>query len=439
MKRKLLLIQPSPYDGDRKPIKKRKLHFVGLALPLLAALTPDDWDVELCLETIEDIPFDTDAGLIGISSMGHGIIRSFDIAERFRVAGKAVVMGGYMASLMPEEAGKHCDSVVIGDAEAVWTDVLRDAAAGSLAPFYQRELTVLDPPLPRYDLVLDKRIGDALPVQAGRGCPNACSFCSVHCLYRRRYYRRDIPAVMRDVRHVKSLGFRKLLLLDDNIYADPGYMRELCMEIGQLDMKWMSQCSIAIGKDEALLKVLADSGCTALSFGLESISRESLDTMGKGWADPDEYPALIAAVREAGIDVSTEMVVGADGDTLESIAATAAFVRETGIVLPRFYILTPIPGTDFFDRMQEENRICNEDIYSYDGTEAVHIPRNMTPSALTGAYWSLYESVFSIGSILRRTVLDPVALKRPARQLFYLFANLHYRRQVRRRIAPNIY
>ena len=439
MNHKLLLIQPSPYDAARHPIKKRKLYFVGLALPLLAALTPDNWDVELCLETIEDIPFDTDADVVGISTMGHGIIRSLDVARRFREAGKTVILGGMMASLMPEEAAKHCDAVLIGDAEAVWSEVLRDVEKGTLKPLYRHPLTRLDPPLPRYELLLDKAIGDFLPVQAGRGCPNRCSFCSVHCLYRGTYLRRDMEAVLRDVRKVRSLGFRKLLLLDDNIYADPAYMKALCQQIGKLGMRWMSQCSIEVGRDPELLRALAASGCVALSFGLESISRESLVAMDKGWADPREYPELIARIQAAGIDVSTEMVVGADGDTLESIAATAAFIRKTGIILPRFYILTPIPGTDFWTQMKAQGRLCNEDIYSYNGTQAVHVPRHMSPAQLTEAYWALYEDVFSWSNILGRTVLASAMWRRPLRQAFYLVANLDYRHQIKQRIAPNIF
>lgn len=436
---KILLIQPSPYDHLRRPVKKRRLYFVGLALPLLAALTPDDWEVELCYETIEDIPFDTDATVIGISSMGHGIIRSMDIARQFRNLGKTVVMGGYMASLMPEEAKKHCDSVIVGDAEEVWSQVLADVANDCLQPIYKKTLTTLKTPLPRYDLILDKRIGDFLPVQAGRGCPNGCSFCSINCLYRGKYFQRDVAEVMRDVRHIKALGFKKLLLLDDNIYANPTYMGSLAKQIGELGMTWMSQCSISIGDNPELLKILAGSGCVALSFGLESITQESLNAMGKGWANPDDYPRLIANVRKAGIDVSTEMVVGADGDTLESIAATADFVQATGIVLPRFYILTPIPGTDFFTQMQEQGRVCNTDIYSYDGTEAVHVPQGMTPEELTQAYWDLYEKVYSIPRILGRTVVNTRVLKKPVRQIFYLVVSLFYRKQIRDRIAPNIF
>ncbi len=437
--KKLLLIQPSPYDQHRRPIKKARLHFVGLALPVLAALTPAGWDIELCLETIDPVPFDTDATLIGISSMGHGVTRSLDLADEFRRRGKKVVLGGYMVSLMPDEARKHCDSLVIGDAEGVWSRLICDFEAGSLQSVYQETLQTLTTPVPRYDLLLDKKIGRFLPVQAGRGCPNSCSFCSVHCLYRGQYLRRPLGEVIRDIRKVKSLGFDQCLLLDDNILADPGYLRELCETIQTLKMTWLSQCSIEIGRDPELLAMVARSGCTALSFGLESISKDSLDAMDKSWADPADYPMLIREVQKAGIDVSTEMVVGADGDTLESIKATAEFVKQCRIVLPRFYILTPIPGTDFFDTMQAQDRICNTDIYSYNGTEAVHVPRHMTAQALTEAYWELYGDVFSLPNIMMRTVFRKETLSHPGRSLLYLIANLYYRVSIQRGIAPNIF
>ncbi len=437
--RKLLLIQPSPYDRNRRPIKKRRLYFVGLAMPALAALTPSDWEVEICLETIEEVPFETDADVIGIGSMGHGIWRSIDLAREFKARGKIVVLGGYMASLMPQEALKYCDCVVVGDAEPVWADLLSDYCSGTLKPIYQRTLGDFDPPLPRYELVTGKRIGDALPVQAGRGCPNGCSFCSISCLYRGRYYRRPIKDVIRDIRRVKQLGFRKFLLLDDNILSDRDYMLALCNEIAKLKMTWISQCSIDIGRDAELLEGVAASGCTALSFGLESISSESLLAMNKGWANPAEYKQLIARVINAGIDVSSEMVIGADGDTLESIRDTARFIQTSGIVLPRFYILTPIPGTDFFHEMQAAGRICNDDIYSYNGVEAVHVPKHMSPQQLTDAYWKLYRDLFSVPSILRRTVLSRQVWRHPLRYAFYALISFYYRRQIKQGTAPNIF
>ena len=404
MKNKILLIQPTPYDQYGKLVKKHRLYFVGLALPLLAALTPDDFEVEICYETIEDVPFDTDAELIGISSMGHAVMRTIDIANKFKELGKTVILGGYMVSLMPEEAQKYCDAVMIGDSEETWGEMIEDYRNGTLKKVYKKKLTKLETPLPKYELILNKKIGNFLPVQAGRGCPKTCSFCSIYCLYHGQYLRREIPDVIRDIKRIKELGFKQFLLLDDNLFSNRDYALALCAEIKKLKMKWMTQCSIDISKDEELLKVVAEAGCYVLSFGLESISRESLVGMQKAWAHPDQYAEQLKIIRKYGIDVSTEMVVGAEGDTLESIRETAKFIEDNKITVPRFYILTPIPGTQFYDEMKEQNRIYNTDMYSYNACEAVHVPKNMTPEELTKAYWELYNEVYSYRSIFKRTI-----------------------------------
>lgn len=436
--KKILLIQPTPYDQNGKLVKKKKLYFVGLALPLLAALTPKGYEVELCYETIEDVPFDTDADLIGISSMGHAVMRTIDIAKKFRELGKTVVLGGYMVSLMPEEAKKYGDSVMIGDAEETWAEMINDYSNGKLKKVYQKKLTELKTPLPKYEMLLNKNIGNFLPVQAGRGCPKTCSFCSVYCLYKGQYLKRDIQEVIRDIKRIKELGFKQFLLLDDNIFSNRKYAIELCSEIKKLKMKWMTQCSIDIARDEELLKIIADSGCYVLSFGLESITKESLKSMNKSWANPDNYTEQIKIIRKYGIDISTEMVVGADGDTLETIRNTAKFISDNHIAVPRFYILTPIPGTKFFDEMQEQDRIYNTDIYSYNACEAVHIPKNMTPEELTKAYWELYNKVYSMKSIIKRTLLTKTIFKRPIDAIFYFGVNCFYRYQIKKGIVPNI-
>ena len=435
---KILLIQPTPYDQYGKLVKKKQLYFVGLALPLLAALTPEEFDVEICYETIEDVPFDTDADLVGISSMGHAVMRTIDIAKKFRELGKTVILGGYMVSLMPEEAQKYCDAVMIGDSEETWGEMLSDYLNGSLKKVYKKKLTKLITPLPKYELVVNKRIGNFLPVQAGRGCPKTCSFCSIYCLYQGQYLKRDIPDVIRDIKRVKELGFKQFLLLDDNLFSDRDYAVKLCSEIKKLKMKWMTQCSIDISSDEELLNIIHDSGCYVLSFGLESISRESLIGMQKAWAHPDKYLEQIAIIKKHGIDISTEMVVGAEGDTLESIKETAKFVDKAGIAVPRFYILTPIPGTQYWDEMKAQNRIYNTDMYSYNSCEAVHIPKNMSPEELTKAYWDLYNEVYSIRSIFKRTIFTRTFVKHPIRAGFYCGVNLFYRYHIKHGIVPNI-
>ena len=439
--KKLLLIQPSPYEKEGNVIKKKKLYFTGLALPLLAALTPDDWETELIYEVIEDVPFDTDADLIGVSTMGHGVIRSIDIAKEYRRRGKTVILGGYMASIMPEEAVKYCDSLIIGDAELVWQQMLSDFENGNLKKTYEKPLegNWYSTPSPRFDLLEGKNLGDFLPVQAGRGCPNSCSFCSVSCLYSGRYVKRPLPEVIRDIEQIKSLGYKKILLLDDNIFSDRKYLDSLLYTLIKLDISWMSQCEITIGKDDELLEKLQKSGCTTLSFGLESISRESLISMDKGWAVPAEYDSLIQNIRNHGIDVSTEMVVGGEGDTLESIRMTKDFIERNKISVPRFYILTPFPGTRFFDQIKEEGRLVNNDIYSYDGTSAVYRPKNMTPDELTQAYWELYSELFTIKSIIKRNIFRKEMLKTPARCIFNMGVNLYYRDQIKKSITPNIF
>jgi len=439
--KKILLIQPSPYDQNHMPIKKKRLYFVGLAMPLLAAMMPEDWEAEIILEILEDIPMDTDADLIGISTMGHGVIRSIDIAKAFREKGKTVVLGGYMASIMAEEAIKYCDSVVVGDAELVWKELLQDFENGQLKKLYEKNLDegVFSTPVPRFDLITSKNIGDFLPVQAGRGCPNTCSFCSVACLYKGKYIKKPLEEVVRDIKQIKALGYKKFLLLDDNIFSDREYLGKLLKVIKNLNMEWMSQCDIRIGEENELLKTLADSGCITLSFGLESISRESLVAMNKGWANPLKYAELISNIQSHGIDVSTEMVVGGEGDTLESIKMTKKFIEDNKISVPRFYILTPIPGTKFFTDMVDAGRLIKDNIYSFDGTEAVHQPMNMTADELTNAYWELYKELFTIKSIMKRNIFRKEFLKKPGKYLFYCVVNLYYRYQIKRRITPNIF
>ncbi len=438
MKKKLLLIQPTIYDDSGKVIKKSKLYFIGLAFPLLAAMTPDDWDVSICLETIEDIPFDTDADLIGIGGMGHAANRAKDIARELRKSGKTVIMGGPMASLAPEIAKLYFDSIVIGDAETVWLDLLSDFSNDRLKPFYKREMDRLVTPLPRYDLITSKNIGDFLPVQAGRGCPNVCSFCSIYCMYRTKYFRRDIADVMRDIRYVRSLGFKKFLLIDDNIVSDREYVYALCKEIAGLGMKWMTQCAISVADDPELLKVMAGSGCYTLSLGLESINPASLKRINKAWCDPERYSEMIRKIVDAGIDIASEMIVGIDDDTVESLEGTVRFVEKTAIIAPKFYIMTPIPGTDLYKEMAAQLRIIEKDVFLFSPSRAVITHPNMSTATLNGMFWLIYERLYTIGRILRRCVFHRRFFKDPGRYLFYLFVNLFYRRQIRKRIAPII-
>lgn len=438
---KILFIQPTQYGADKKLCQQKKIHLPGLVFPLLAAMTPANWDVEVNIEVVDDINFDSDADIIGIGTMGYAIYRGMEIAREFRQRGKLVVMGGYMASMVVDEIIKYVDAVVVGDAEKSYPRLLKDFEKnGKINKIYDMPIEKLDGlPVPRYELLMEKPIGNMLPVQAGRGCPHTCSFCCIACLYKGRYLARPIDEVVRDIQAVRDLGFKKFYLLDDNIVSNPKYLETLCKEIEPLNMTWASQCSLHLAKNFKLLDTVRRAGANMLSFGIESITQEGLDKLGKPWLKVDEHKQLIATLTRAGILVSAEMMVGTDSDTEESIRATYDFIQQTKIPIPRFYILTPPPGSALYNQYKSEGRLETEDLQKFDGSQCVHKPAKISPQKLTIMFWWLYGKVFSWKSILRRTIFNPAVLKSPLLHLFALAVNLHYRKYVKKRVPPNIF
>jgi len=438
---KILFIQPTQYAENNKLCKQRKINLPGLAFPLLAAYTPKHWQVELIIEVVDDIPFDTDADIIAIGTMGHATFRGIEIAAEFRKRGKIVIMGGYMASIAYNEAIKYVDSVIIGDAEISYPLLLKDFEEyGKLKPFYNNPISHLNNlPIPRYDLLTQKKIGNMLPVQAGRGCTYRCSFCSIACLYAGKYIFRPVDEVIRDIKEVKRLGFKRFYLIDDNIVSNPKYLKDLCEKIKPLHMNWASQCALHLAKNKNLLKIVSDSGCDLMSFGVESISQEAIDMLDKPWLKASEHESNFKTLSKSGITVSTEMIVGTDHDTVQSIKDTYKFILHNKIPIPRFYILTPIPGTELYNQLLGQNRILTTELKNFDGTRCVHIPLNITPDKLTEMYWWLNEKIFSFKSIIYRTLLNKYLWKKPAMLIFSLGINLHYRHYIKRRITPNIF
>jgi radical SAM superfamily enzyme YgiQ (UPF0313 family) len=278
-----------------------------------------------------------------------------------------------------------------------------------------------------------------LPVQAGRGCTFTCSFCSIACLYEGKYMFRPVDEVIRDIKEVKRLGYKRFYLIDDNIVSNPKYLRELCEKIIPLKMKWASQCTLNLAKNPELLKIVRKSGCDLMSFGVESISQNAIDSLDKPWLKANEHEENIKILAESGIAVSTEMIVGTDFDTEDSFRDTFNFINNNRIPIPRFYILTPIPGTDLYRQLRGEDRLLTEDAKEFDGSKCVHIPKNIEPEKVTEMYWWLNNKTFSIKSILHRTLFNKYLWKNPSMLLFSIAINLHYRRYIKRKVTPNIF
>jgi radical SAM superfamily enzyme YgiQ (UPF0313 family) len=438
---KILFIQPTQYGYNGKLCKQNKINLPGLVFPLLASMTPKNWEIEIQLEVVDDINTNLDVDIVGIGTMGTTIFRGAEIAQKFRRRGILVVMGGYMASLVPNECLKYVDSVIIGDAEISYPKLLKDyEKTGKIKPIYDNPISSLDGlPVPDYSFLINKPIGNMLPVQAGRGCSYTCSFCSISCIYKGKYFSRPVNEVVNDIKEVKSLGFKRFYLIDDNIVANPDYLEKLCEKIKPLRMKWSTQCTLNLARNKRLLKIVKEAGAEIMSFGIESISQEGLDKLNKSWLKVDDHYKNIEAITKAGIMISSEMILGTDSDTVESIKQTYKFIMDKRIPIPRFYILTPVPGTQLFKDFKREGRLVTQDYSKYDGSQCVYKPARMPPEKLTEMYWWLNNKVFSIFSILRRTLFHPNFIRQPGLFLFAFGVNMHYRQYVLKKVPPNIF
>lgn len=437
---RVLLIGPTALDVNGTPIKQKKLHLPGLTLPMLASVTPPDVNLRLLSETVEDIPYNEHWDLVGLTGMGSGIYRAWQIADEFRKRNTTVVMGGIAASLCDANwTLRHADSLVTGEAEEIWPQVIGDFARGELKPRYEMThmADISSLPLPRYDLMNKSKLGLWRPVQATRGCPFPCSFCSIQSFFRRTYRKRPVDQVVRDVRAAKKSGTRFIAFIDDNIGVDWKYFEELMTALIPEKIIWMSQCSIHIADRPDMLELAYQSGCRLLSFGIESTNADSLAQIEKGFNKPANYTQSLQSIRKFGIDVSTEMIIGLDSDHDSVFQDTYDFILDNRISVPRVHILTPVPGTPLYKEMKEDGRILHDDFSHYSGGRVVFRPKNINPENLQTNYWKLYEHLFTRRNILKRIAGSPKRQEVYMRA-FVLGVNLHYRNHIRHRITPGI-
>jgi radical SAM superfamily enzyme YgiQ (UPF0313 family) len=440
MKPRILLIAPTALDYHAQPIKKKKLYLPGLTLISLASITPPEFDLTLVSETVTDIPFDEKWDLVGLTGMGSGIKRAWQIGDEFRKRKVPVVIGGIAASLAPASwTLEHADYLVTGEAEDTWPRFLNDFYSGRAQREYKmvNRPDIAGIPLPRYDLMPRSEQGLWRPVQATRGCPFPCDFCSIQSYYERGYRKRPVDQILRDVRAAKKTGSRYITFIDDNIGVDWKFFKELMTALIDEKIFWASQCSLHIAEEPEMLELAFKSGCRILSFGIESVNPGSVAAAYKTFNHPENYSMLLRRVREAGIAVSTEMIVGMEEDTTEVFDATYEFLIRNQVPLPRVYIMTPVPGTGLYKRFEEEERIFDYDIANYNGGKCVFRPRKMSAETLNANYWKLYDKIYSHGAILKRMRGVPKQTELKLRTFIY-GTNLHYRSHVKQRITPGI-
>ena len=366
------------------------LRMQPLNLGIVAAVTPDSWNVELIDENWQRFRY-READLVGITAFTASANRAYEIANFYRQRGTPVVMGGIHASMCAEEASRFVDAVVVGEAESVWPRVLADAEAGRLRRIYRAEwpdLTGL--PRPRRDL-FDPRYEFA-SVQTSRGCPMDCEFCSVTAFNGRRCRYRPPEQVLDELQAVTQ---RKVFFVDDNLIGHGRQSRERALRLFQgmverrLRKRWVCQSAVNFGNDERLLNWAAKSGCRLVLIGLESEQIDALQEINKRLnlrLGAESYAAMFQRIHRAGIAVLGAFIFGMDSDTPAKLRHRVDYVIRSGVDAMQATFLTPLPGTRLFRRLEAEGRLryteFPRDWEHYGMTEVVHRPPRMTPSTL---------------------------------------------------------
>ncbi|HKB07030.1 MAG TPA: radical SAM protein [Candidatus Polarisedimenticolia bacterium] len=385
---------------------RRLIQFPQLTMPLIAALTPPGHEVHHTDEIVEPVDLDRPADLAGITAPTPSALHAYALADALRRRRIPVVMGGPHATALPDEAARHADAVVVGEAEDTWPQVLEDAAAGRLRRFYRstHRARLDGQPAPRWDLIKGRHYGKSVTI-ATRGCPHRCDYCTIPLLYgpgTMRY--RPIEEV---VREVASSPTRAVVFWDDNIGASPRYSKALFRALAPLGKWWTSQCTAAAARDEEFQGLAAASGCKALFMGFESISQESLDATHKGHNRVAGYGGLIRSLHRNGIAAHLGIMFGFDQDDRGIFRRTVEFLEEAAVDVATMSMVVPMPGTATFRRLQAEGRILTTDWSKYDGKKhCVFRPARMSPEELeAGTEWASrrFYSLRSIASRLWRS------------------------------------
>ena len=394
---KVLLIAPrASAEGARI---SNGFYFQPLSLSILEFLTPASIDVELVNEERAQVDVDTDADVIGISCLTANACRTYSLAREFRKRGKTVVLGGVHPSLMPDEALRYADAVVIGEAEGVWSNLLDDFSRGKL----KRKYRALQASSRRengscYANAVRKFGFGVTQVMTTRGCPYQCEFCCSVKIFGRRF--RHAP-VSRVVEAIEREGNRFVFFTDDNIIGDPAYAQKLFSALKPLGIHWIGQASLRHAT-ESMMKTAAECGCLALLFGLESVSPENHRRYVKSHVRTESIGERIRRIHDCGIFFHPSLIFGFDADTPTVFAKTLDFLNSHRICSASLSVLTPYPGTPVHAALAAKKRILTGDWQYYNSRQVVFQPAHMSPRELMeGKLW-LTREFHKISSIMKR-------------------------------------
>ncbi|MGQ9675142.1 MAG: B12-binding domain-containing radical SAM protein [Chloroflexota bacterium] len=400
---RLLLVAPS--RSEALVVAGRKMSMAPpMNLGIVASLTPPHWDVEIADENIQTLDYDAKVDLVGITATTKTASQAYSIAGGFRRRGVPVVLGGIHPSTLPEESCAHADAVVVGEAENVWPRLIQDFENGRLERIYRSSQLAAPEsiPVPRRDLFKSKGYLTIDTVSTTRGCPYACSFCTVSRVFGQAFRLRPLDAVLREIDHLQA---KTVYFIDDNIVGNPRYAKDLFRALTPRKIRWAGQSSISLARDQDLLRLAAASGCMGLFIGFESIDTESLRQVGKKANVVADYEAAVKRMHQHGLAVFGAFIFGFDEDDEGVFERTVQFARRAKLEGAQFNTLTPYPGTGIFAQLQKEGRLLTTDWSRYNMSDVVFAPKKMSPETLRQGHDWAWREFYSLPSILDRLPL----------------------------------
>jgi radical SAM superfamily enzyme YgiQ (UPF0313 family) len=377
-----------------------------LPIATLAGLTPPDVELAFHDDRMEPIPFDAPTDAVAIPVETYTAARAYQIASEYRRRRVPVVMGGFHASLVPEEVSRFSEAVVTGEAEAVWPKVVDDLRHGTLQRRYHGEQRLLS------EIRIDRRLFRGkryLPiglVETGRGCRFPCEFCAIQTFFSRTYRSRpvdDVVAELSALKPEKPLFF----FVDDNFAGDMKAGKALLPELAKLNIRWITQMSINAAHDEDFLDALRCAGCRGVLIGFESLDEANLRLMHKRFNTMrGGFRQALANLRRHGLFVYGTFIFGYEHDTPQSFDQAVEFATEEGMYIAAFNHLTPFPGTPLYQRLKEERRLrfqawWLDPAYRYNALPFV--PKTLTPEEVTAGCVAARRRFYAWRSIVRRS------------------------------------
>lgn len=441
---RLLLIHPcvGRHAGQRGYIKTWKMQ--PLPPALISALAKHTLgrhvEVRFLDDRFDTIPEDAEADLVCLSTETYTARRAYQIAGIFRRRGIPVVMGGFHATLCPEEVMRYAEAVVIGEAERTFPQLLEDFMAGRMQRVYRSEGRSSERVRPDRSIYEGKAYLPIGLVEYSRGCRFTCDFCAITAAFKASHTHSKIDQVLDEIEEVRRPG-QMIFFIDDNFASDPDSARALCEALKGKGVRWVSQASSTATWDPDLLDLMRESGCQGVLVGLESLNEEALKTMRKSFnLKRGGHAETLARLREAGLRVYGTFIFGYDTDTPEVFETTVEFAIKHGLFIAAFNHITPFPGTPLYQRLQDEGRLVYDAWWldsRYRYNEIPFTPRGMSRADLERGCLLARKRFYSWRSIANRFSSHAI-LRKGGRMAFnfWLINAMHQRDVVGRSGMP---